>query len=126
MNISIFNFNTQNLAILPANNFVGEAPVIASSCLTRRNAQQERFVVTGNGGLPETPYHTLMVYEVAQVRNVGQLQARRNQTPEITHSSPLSYSVQEATGLAFTSDGKLALVNQTNQRESLRNLICTD
>ncbi|MBD2182878.1 filamentous hemagglutinin N-terminal domain-containing protein [Planktothrix sp. FACHB-1355] len=126
-NVSISNLNLQpeTLVFLPANTLVNQTPVIASSCLTQRNAQQGRFVVTGNGGLSETPDNLAMPYEAAQVRTVGQLQARGNQALEINNSKQPDRSIQEATGLAFTPDGKLILVINQTQPSPVDDLTCS-
>ncbi|MFB2919302.1 filamentous hemagglutinin N-terminal domain-containing protein, partial [Aerosakkonema funiforme] len=126
-NVSISNLNLQpeNLVFLPANNFVSQAPIIASRCLTQRNGQQGRFVVTGNGGLSETPDTLLMSYEAAQVRNLGQLQATRNRASETNNSRQPNSSIQEATGWAVTPDGKLALVINQNQPSQVDDLTCS-
>lgn len=126
VNISILNFNPENVVFIPNNNFVGEAPVIASSCLTQRNAQQGRFVVTGNGGLSETPDNLLMPYETAQLRVLNQLRQRENSSLETTNSRQFSYPIQEATGFNFTSDGKVALVVNKDKIASPRELICSN
>ena len=48
VSISNLNLDAQKLVFLPTNTFVDRVPVIASSCLNQRNAQQGRFGVTGN------------------------------------------------------------------------------
>ncbi len=126
VNISILNVNTHNVVFITSNNFVGEAPVVASSCLTRRNAQQGRFVVTGNGGLSETPDRLAMPYEAAQVRNLGQLQIIRNRSPETANSRQSDRSNQEATGWDFTPEGKLALVVTKGNIASPTDLTCSN
>ncbi|WP_206756910.1 S-layer family protein, partial [Planktothrix sp. FACHB-1355] len=127
-NVSISNLNLQpeNLVVLPANTLVSQAPVIASSCLTQRNGQQGRFVVTGNGGLSETPDRLAMPYQAAQVRTVGQLQARGNRASETTNTRQPDRPIQEANGWNFTSDGKLALVVTQDKITSPTELTCSN
>ncbi|MFB2970569.1 filamentous hemagglutinin N-terminal domain-containing protein [Aerosakkonema sp. BLCC-F183] len=126
-NVSISNLNLQpeNLVFLPANTLLSQAPVIASSCLNQRNTQQGRFVVTGNGGLSETPDTLLMSYEVTQVKPVGRLGTTRNRSPETTNSRQPNRLMQEATGWAVTPDGKVALINNQSQPNSPENLTCS-
>ncbi len=124
VNISILNFNPENVVFVPQNNFVGEAPVIASSCLTQRNTQQGRFVVSGNGSLSETPDNLLMPYETVQVGVLSQFRQRENSSLATTNSRQLSYPLQEATGFNFTSDGKVALVVDKGKIASPRELNC--
>ncbi|HEY9853464.1 MAG TPA: hypothetical protein V6D28_28595 [Leptolyngbyaceae cyanobacterium] len=126
VNISILNFNPENVVFIPNNNFVGETSVIASSCLTQRNAQQERFVVTGNGGLSETPDNLLMPYETVEVRALGQLDRSRNRSQPTTDARQLNRPIQEATGWDFTSEGKLALVVTKDKIASPTDLTCSN
>ncbi len=125
VNISNLNLQAQNLVVLPTNTFVSQAPVIASNCSTRRNVQQGRFVATGNGGLPETPYNALTSYEAARVKPIGQLGIIRNRSSQTTNSRQPNSSIQEATGWAVTPDGKLALINNQSQPNSPENLTCS-
>ncbi|MBD2182875.1 two-partner secretion domain-containing protein [Aerosakkonema funiforme] len=124
INISILNLNTQNVAVLPTHNFVSQAPVIASTCLTRRNTQQGHFVVTGNGGLSETPDSLSMPYDLVQVRSVNQLQSRRNRSVERNNSLLPNYFVREATGFTVSPDGRVILVDNQSQIEPVQNIIC--
>ncbi|MFB2970568.1 filamentous hemagglutinin N-terminal domain-containing protein [Aerosakkonema sp. BLCC-F183] len=126
VNISTFDFSNQNIVFVPPHNFLGEAPVIASSCLTRRNTQQGRFVVTGNGGISETPDTLLMPYEAAQVRNMGQLRESENRSSETSNSTQRGRSIQEATGWDFTPDGKLVLVVKPDKIASPTELTCSN
>ncbi|MBD3557543.1 S-layer family protein, partial [Planktothrix sp. FACHB-1355] len=124
VDISNPNLEEQHIPIVVNNNFVAEAPVIASSCLNRRNGQQGRFVATGNGGLSETPDNILMPYEVEQVRTVGQLQSRRNRELEASNPLRSNYSIQEATGFTVSPDGKVWLVADSRQYKPAVDLIC--
>ncbi len=122
--ISTPNLEQQNVLVISKANFASQDQVIASSCLTRRNSQQARFVVTGNGGLSESPDNILIPYEVAPIRNLYPLQSRGNSQLETTNYLRSNSSVQEATGFSFTSDGQVLLVANSNQLEPLQNLIC--
>ncbi|MFB2916870.1 hypothetical protein, partial [Aerosakkonema funiforme] len=124
VDISNPNLEEQHIPIVVNNNFVGEAPVIASSCLHRRNGQQGRFVATGNGGLSETPDNLLIPYEVMQVRTVGRLLGRGNQTPEINNSLLPNYSLREATEFTVSPDGSVILVANPSQIEPAQHIIC--
>ncbi|MBD2182874.1 two-partner secretion domain-containing protein [Aerosakkonema funiforme] len=124
VNISNPNLEAKHIPIVVNNNFVTEAPVIASSCLNRRNGQQGRFVATGNGGLSETPDSLIIPYEVTQVRTVGSLLGRENQTSEINNSLLPNYFVREATGFTVSPDGSVILVTNLSQLEPTQNIIC--
>ncbi|MCL1473200.1 filamentous hemagglutinin N-terminal domain-containing protein [Argonema antarcticum] len=125
VDISTPNLEQNQLLVTSTTNFLQEDQAIASSCLTGHNAQQGRFVVTGNGGLSETPENLLMPYEVVQVRAVGQLQDTANQIREITNSSSPNYSIQEATGFSFSPDGTVSLVADSGQLKNAEDLICS-
>ncbi len=124
--ISNPNLQRQNILVLSTPNFASQEQVLTSNCLTRRNSQQGTFVVTGNGGLPETPDHSLISYDVLPVRAVheGRSIGNRKLPPAIANSWHSGDSIQEATGLAFTSDGKATLVANPNQVLSHDSLIC--
>ncbi|MFB2923892.1 hypothetical protein, partial [Aerosakkonema funiforme] len=124
VDISNPNLEEQHIPIVSGSNFLEEAPVVASSCLTQHNRQQGRFVVTGNGGLSETPDNILMPYEVGQVRTVGQLQSRRNRQLEASNPLRSNYSIQEATGFTVSPDGKVWLVADSSQYKPAVDLIC--
>jgi len=57
--ISNLDLSTKNAFIPTVEGFVKVDAIIANSCLARRNAAQGSFVVTGSGGLPESPYNQL-------------------------------------------------------------------
>ncbi len=124
--ISNPNLQRQNVLVLSTPNFASQEQVLTSNCLTRRNSKQGTFVVTGNGGLPETPDHSLIPYDVIQVRAVheGRSIGNRKLPPAIANSWHSGDLIQEATGLAFTSDGKATLVANPNQALSPDSLIC--
>ncbi len=127
--VSIFtpNLEQHHISLVTNHNFLGEAPVVASSCLTRRNARQGRFVASGNGGLSETPDNALISYETVKVRSADRLGVSGNSRSQntATFSDRLGSSIQEATGFEFTPDGRLALVVGTSQLVSTTGLTCT-
>ncbi|MBD2182876.1 two-partner secretion domain-containing protein [Aerosakkonema funiforme] len=125
VNISTPNLEQHQVLVTFSTRFLKEDQTIASSCLTRRNLQRGRFVATGNGGLSESPENLLMPYEVGQIVPVRQLQITRNQPIEPTNSLPTNSAIQEATGLAFTPDGKLALVVAKSEMASPTELTCS-
>ena len=124
VSISNPNLEASNLVVIPTNTLSDQAPVIASSCLTGRNTQQGRFVVTGNGGLAETPDNALIPYQAAQVRRLGLLHRRRNRSLETGSSWQPSHPFPEATGFVFTADGRVALAVTRNQVASTEDLTC--
>ncbi len=126
IHVSNPNLQRQNVVVLSTSNFSNQEQVLASNCLTRRNSQQGTFVVTGNGGLPETPDHSLIPYDVLQVRAVheGRSIGNRKLPQAIANSWHSRDLIQEATGFAFTSDGKVTLVAHPNQVSTPDSLIC--
>lgn len=125
VDISTPNLEQQQVLLTSAAHFLKEDQTIASSCLTRHNIQRGRFVVTGNGGLSESPDNLLMPYEVAQLIPVRQLQITTNQPIEHTDSLLKNSVIQEATGVAITPDGKLALVVAKSEMASPTELTCS-
>ena len=128
VNVSVLNFNQQNAIAIAPSNFLSAEQVVADSCLTHNNARQGKFVVTGNGGLPETPDEALVLpYELAQVRAVGSRESAvgsresavgswqsavgSRQSSATVQFSPwkLGDPIVEATEFAVTKDGQVAL-----------------
>ncbi len=126
VDISTPNLEQHQVLVTSPTHFLQEEQTVASSCLTRQNIQQGRFVATGNGGLPETPDNVLTFYEVARVQSIGSLESKKNQQLETVNSRQPDRPMQEATGFAFTSDGQLALVLARDKITSPQNLTCTN
>ena len=134
VNVSLLNLNQQNAIAIAPSDFVSAEQVVADSCLTHNNARQGKFVVAGNGGLPEAPDEALVLpYEVAQVRAVGsrqsavgswQLAARSwqsavgsRQSSATVQFSPwkLGDPIVEATEFAVNADGQVVLTASASQ-----------
>ncbi len=126
VSISNPNLQKQNAAITSTPSFSSQEQVLASNCLTRRNSQQGTFVITGNGGLPETPDSRLLPYDVLQSRSVNVGRLIRNKEPQqaIAHTWHFGDSIQEATGFTFTPDGKVILFANANHVSNPDSLIC--
>lgn len=97
-----------------ATNFVNTDAVVATSCLASRNTTQGKFVVTGNGGLPENPNNDLLsLYSVIQVQATN---PNRANTPKPFISSwKVGNPITEATQLVATTDGRLILTNNKSE-----------
>jgi filamentous hemagglutinin family protein len=70
INVSVLNFNQQNVVAPPPSNFVSPDQVVANSCLARQGNSQGTLAIAGNGGLPETPETRTIPYQVVQVGSV--------------------------------------------------------
>lgn len=116
INITNPSVNQQNNLQQQSSNFITTDNVVATSCLATHNAAQGKFVVTGNGGLRQTPNNDLeLPYSVVQVLPVNNqtLQSQSMTTQHIWHLS--GNSIQEATQLIRTSDGRLLLQAKNNE-----------
>ena len=114
VNFNTLDLNQQQALVATPSNFTSADQVVADSCLTHNNARQGKFVVTGNGGLPETPDEALVVpYDLAQVRAIDRRQAaaRRRNSLTAPQFSPwkLGDPIVEATEFAVNADGKVVL-----------------
>lgn len=91
-----------------ATSFVNTDAVVATSCLASRNTTQGKFVVTGNGGLPENPNNDLLsLYSIIPVQPTN---PNRANTPKPVISSwKVGNPITEATQLVATTDGRLIL-----------------
>ncbi len=127
--ISTPEINQQNNLVQQPSNFVSTEKVVATSCLAERNIAQGRFVVTGNGGLPETPDADLeLPYSVVQVRS--STAARNTQQSKTPAASSVPWKVGdqvlEATQLVATADGRLLLLaNPTDAIANSQALTCS-
>jgi filamentous hemagglutinin family protein len=131
------NNNVENAIAPQDNNFANTDVVLATSCIARSRAGNS-FTVTGNGGLPPTPYDPLMGrYPVAQVQGIGGrgetvgAGLTDNLSPHQTISlnpsasrehgtAPNSWKqgdpIVEARGFVVTADGQTRLVSGTQMR----------
>ncbi len=102
----------QNNLVQQPNNLLSTQQVVATSCLATRNVAQGRFVITGQGGLSETPNGKLeLPYSVISVHSL--ISHSANQPKKSVSISPGTWKVgdqvSEATQLSATADGKLLL-----------------
>jgi filamentous hemagglutinin family protein len=95
-------------------NFVAPEQVIAGSCLTRRNAQQGSFTVTGTGGLPRNPYDSIQgEYKVSDVQGLPEVAQKptSSPSPKPQASTPNPWKqgdpIQEAQGMTVTENGRI-------------------
>lgn len=83
---------------------------------------QSRFVVTGNGGLPQTPDNQEIQYSLTKPQAV--ISIKYSQTSTAKPEWKLGDKVQEATQLVKTSDGCLILASSNTNPTSSQNLTC--
>ena len=123
---------------------VSTEQVVADSCVARRNVEQGSFTVTGNGGLPPTPYEAMSSrYAVVGVQpiekglrglgeqfssNASLSEAPLSEAllPSPAHHWQLGDPIQEAQGLNVTADGHILLGNTRQQSAVIeaKNLVC--
>ncbi|HEY9909486.1 MAG TPA: filamentous hemagglutinin N-terminal domain-containing protein, partial [Thermosynechococcaceae cyanobacterium] len=99
--------------------FANSDQVLADSCLSRQRTAQGSFTITGNGGLPPTPYGSLAAdYPVASLQAIGS--SSRSSKPAVDRSAPVRSAsidasinqtapIQEAQGWVVTADGQVIL-----------------
>ncbi|WP_158632895.1 filamentous hemagglutinin N-terminal domain-containing protein [Dulcicalothrix desertica] len=100
-----------------ASNFINAEQAVASSCLVNRNAAQSRFVVTGNGGLPQTPDNQEVQYTLTKpqaINTINTVLTKNTNFTIRTSSWKLGDKINEATQLVKTSDGRILLNNTSN------------
>lgn len=104
-------------AIVPlATAFIPTEQAIASSCLERRNRNQGTFVVTGSGGLPESPYTGIQEFPTSSSLPLvsDSSGARSISTPEqnlvaaATAWTP-GKPIVEAQAITYTPNGRVLL-----------------
>jgi large exoprotein involved in heme utilization and adhesion len=117
VNIRKPDINQQNNLIEQSSNFGNTEMAIATSCLVNRNVDKSKFVVTGNGGLPDTPSNSDIQYQVAPVRAIvsnNNIQSRQKNTFNSNYAWKLGDSIQEASQLVVSKDGRLLLKATNN------------
>lgn len=113
VNITNPSVNQQNNLQQQSSNFIATDNVVATSCLANQNTTQGKFVVTGNGGLRQTPINdSELPYSVVQVLAVNQTLPSQSTTQ---HRRLNSNFIQETNELVKTSDGRLLLKAGINQ-----------
>jgi len=123
--------NQENVLVKQPSNFVSVEKVVASSCIADRNVAQGQFVVTGNGGLAETPDNNLAIpLSLMQVSSVKNSQTNPSPTEQNNQGLTvrlwrLGDSIQEANQFITTADGKQFLITQMeNLSVNPQKLIC--
>ncbi|GAA6619452.1 hypothetical protein [Scytonema sp. NUACC26] len=98
---------------------------MANSCLASRNVSRGSFVVTGNGGLPETPNDGTISYTVTQVQPVSADKGTQ-ENRENTQTWKLGDRITEAKQLLVTPDGRIVLtaVNENEEFLNAQDLTC--
>ena len=110
------NNHVENAIAPSENNFANTDVVLATSCIAKSRAGNS-FTVTGNGGLPPTPYDPLMGrYPVTQVQGIGSRGAgERASGGERENAVGDSWKqgdpIVEARGFVVTADGQTRLVS---------------
>ncbi len=120
INISILNVNQNNVVEPLTSNFVSTDRVIANSCLARQRNTVATFVVTGNGGLAETPSTLLLPYEVVDLRPIetGQATITDRESQDAAAIGTITWKlgdpIVEATELSANSNRQVALIAKVN------------
>jgi large exoprotein involved in heme utilization and adhesion len=126
VNITSLNVNQENSLQEQTSNFVNTEKLVANSCISSRNSQSGKFVISGNGGLAETPENPDIAYTVTQVQPV--LLDRRTSTRDNRENIPawkLGDPIIEAKELRLTPDGRIVLTTNDNHNvPNFQGLIC--
>lgn len=114
--INTLDFDARNTLTPLTSSFVSTEQVVEGSCLARRNRTQDSFIVTGNGGLPITPYSGIEEWEALTGRQAvldESVQSERSSTLNPSIVAPASWKpgdpIVEAQGIVKTADGRTLL-----------------
>jgi large exoprotein involved in heme utilization and adhesion len=114
INVSVLNFNQQNVVAPPPNNFVTTDQVVGNSCLARQGNSQGTLAIAGNGGLPETPETGTIPYQVVQVRPL-QTQATQSSFERSQDTTwKMGDPIIEATEFSVNAQGQMVLTAKGN------------
>jgi len=116
-------------ALVPYNEvFIPMEEVMKNSCFARRNKKQARFVVTGNGGLPESPGDSVMPMPLFSAEGLDE--ELEPQSPPQDSPAPadddwqVGDPVVEATGIIKTKDGRTLLGMVGSNLPDVKDAIC--
>ena len=114
--------------------------ILANSCFAQRNEKQGRFVVTGNGGLPENPTESIVASietapvvaiessVIAKLKSTDKIHSKTisspERLPEESHSRS-SLPLEEATELVKKSDGSLILAVGKPTLQPRESIVCS-
>ncbi len=114
--VTTLGFDVKNSLTPIKTNLVTTEQAIANSCLARRNVEQGRFIITGTGGLPRTPYDSFNGrYDVSLVKPLPGRQdgaQRVNQLP-MPRGWKLGDPIVEAQSIVRLADGRTVLATTT-------------
>jgi large exoprotein involved in heme utilization and adhesion len=124
VNITTPDIKQDNSLAPQSSEFVNAEQVIASSCIARRNVNQGSFVITGTGGLQDSPSDNFdLDYAVVSVGAIGKLAIQPSNT-NVAWSR--GAEIKEATQLITTEDGRLLLTAYPKgQINSTQDLTCS-
>lgn len=126
VNIINPNIKQDNYLKQQANNFIDTDQVMANSCIAHKNSSQGRFVITGNGGIVESPTASnYLDYSTIQLVSVKIPKIINSQLNQVKPTWKIGDKVEEASQLLLNDDGQLLLVsNQNHNYSSVTNLTC--
>jgi filamentous hemagglutinin family protein len=110
--------------------FVSSEQIVSSSCINRQGRQENRFTVSGAGGLAQTPYEAMQLGYTADGVESEQTSSSQTAQPQIQSQSlpskwQLGDRIQEASGIFKPANGRivLGLATQTTPQD-VKNLVC--
>ncbi|WP_162139232.1 filamentous hemagglutinin N-terminal domain-containing protein [Pseudanabaena sp. PCC 6802] len=128
----------QNSLAPIAISFTDPNSLITNSCLARRNAERGSFVITGQGGLPRSPYDDKVAsqYQVSELQgqdatsnsansNIDRdrVESERDRSASPTTTKP-AYPIQEAQGLVVANGRVLLATSMPQNSPNIEGLIC--
>lgn len=128
----------QNSLTPIAISFTDANSLITNSCLARRNAERGSFVITGQGGLPRSPYDDKVAsqYQVSELQGQDATSNSANSNvdrdrvgserdrSESTSTTKSKYPIQEARGLIVANGRVLLATSATQSSPNIEDLIC--
>jgi filamentous hemagglutinin family protein len=120
IDISVLDTDHQNALIEQSTTLADPSELVANSCLSKRNGDQGRFVISGNGGTPFSPFDPLpLTYRVlpdSAAASKASASRVQGETPET--------SIQEANQLRVQPNGDVQLVVAGSELYSAAQVIC--
>ncbi len=119
IDIAVLDLDPHSILLEQSTTFADSNLLVANSCLSKRNGDQGRFVLSGNGGTPFSPFDPLpLTYNVLPEEAIA--------TGELPPSSDkgLDGSMQEANQLQVDPQGNVQLVVAGATLSEAEALIC--
>ena len=126
VDIQTLGFEVENSLTPLQDNFITSEQVVAGSCLARRNADSNSFVVTGSGSLPTNPDSEPHEWESLSKPTLSSEQSQNVPDSNFISARPwkLGDPIVEAQSIIKLPNGRVLLGKKSQKPASAELIIC--